>query len=242
MMGLHQLLQASDRIGVVVHTQVQIAIIVSAVATVGPHNQHTGSLFAPAVAANGVTSQQCRNQPVGQLAGCGDEGFCHSIERFRPGEDIALAGEAFTNAVTSPIKALTASVSGGVAIHVHHADLTVFAVWVGGQQRFKRFLGGLALCHHGEAIGAKWYFGIGLGGHGTCAGLRPADHRRCRQEFAGDCHTPGLFLRIISHDRERVELQHAFPSRSILFADITPNCSDNARKCKQADRFHVCAE
>jgi hypothetical protein len=102
MMNTEQALEFDDRLRVIVHAQIEIIIVVTAVAAAGPHDDHAGGLLAPAVPADGIARQQGRHQSIRQFAASIAEGHGHGVQRLWAGENVALAGEILAGAMPGP--------------------------------------------------------------------------------------------------------------------------------------------
>ena len=65
MMQFQNLLQPLDRMGIIIHAQIEIAIVEARVAALLAHDQHRRALLPASITAGLLTGQQGRHQPIG---------------------------------------------------------------------------------------------------------------------------------------------------------------------------------
>ena len=157
--------------GMIVHAEVEIAVVLPAVAPAVAHDEQRGGLHAAFVAAGGLGGIERGEHTFGEGAGGFREGLRHAIHHCRAGEDIPLGGEVFARARAGPFHAPAAGEGGRRSLRREDARLTLRAPRVGGDERLEHLLRGLAFGEKRQAVRPPRGIGHALRRHGTDAGF-----------------------------------------------------------------------
>lgn len=175
---------------VVVDPQVDVPVVVPAVAPARLDHQEGRRLLAPAVAARPLPGPKGFDHAFGECPGGLLEGGRHGGHDLVGGEDVPLACVAAAGARTRVLEALLTSERRRPARGVHDPCLSGLSLLVGRQEPFERGPGIEPCLQEPEAARPERDLGEGLRGHGADAAPGPRDHRAHRQELCDCVATP----------------------------------------------------
>ncbi len=201
----HQPVQLLDGPRVVVDPQVQPAVVVTAVATLGFDHQQGGRLLPAPVATRRLGRAQRLDQALlhGQAAVAGRlVGPGHLVHHGGTSQDVALAGIPLAHPVPGPLEAGLARVGCRPPLGVDHPQLAVIPLGVGLHQAGHHLFRREALAQQRQAVGAVAHVGPGLGGDGAGARFGPGHHRPDGEELGLDSDPPDAGCRVRRHDGE----------------------------------------
>jgi hypothetical protein len=156
-------------------------------------------LFARRIASQLVQS----DETVHEWADRRLESTGHLVDDRLPGEDVALDGEAGSDAVAGPGEALVAGEGGGAPVGTHDAELARLAALVLCEDASQRLVGRRAVVELVERALAVDRHACRLGRAGADAGAHPRDDRAHGEvpRLHGATDLPGL--EVGGDDRER---------------------------------------
>ena len=189
---------------VMVHPEIDVAVVVPAVPAAGPGHDQARGLLAPAVAPRGLSGPERLHQTPGQgPSGRPFEGLGHARHHGLAGQDVPLAAVAVAGDPARPLEALRPGERGRAPGHVHDPHLARLTFGVAIQQPVQRLLWRHALFEEIEPPDTERHLGKGLGGHRARAAPGPRHNGAGRQELRlhGDACLAGLG--IDGDDRER---------------------------------------
>jgi len=172
----------------IIHPNINEAIIEAGIATLVAHNQQGGGLSTSFIAPGSLSSRDGSDQPVGELtvrlfASLFKRGGHVGHHRFT-GEEVALRGIVIARLVTGPGSAAFAGETGGAALSIDHTDLSQRARGIDSNELFKDGLGRFSDGHQLQAFRAIGGVGVRLGGDRAHTGLRPRHYGADAKKFA----------------------------------------------------------
>ena len=123
--------ELGHRIAVVVHPEVDPAIVTARISAAGPDDEEGRGLAAPPITAGPIARQQRREQAVRQPAAHRVEGLDHRLDDLRSGQDVALDRPAVAGPAACPRQATGSGVVRPDPGHGHDADLPLRGARVG---------------------------------------------------------------------------------------------------------------
>src|SRR5207244_3615216 len=146
--------ELADRVGMVVHAQVDPAIVAAAVAATGPDDEDRGGLPAAPIAAGLVGCLQTCDQALGERSATGGERVDERVDDRRSSEDVSLRGVTRPRPAASPCEAAAARPRRGPSGGVDDPGLAVGPQVVCGDEPIERVLGARTAGDQVEAGGA----------------------------------------------------------------------------------------
>lgn len=129
-MALINALELFDRIRVIVHTQISVSIILTAVASIFFHDQQSSRLTTTPVTACSFACLKSLNKTVTKIALCLFKAHCHRINHPRPSQNIALNHIVFPSSSAGPRHCFETRESGNIALRINHPNLAQVTVWI----------------------------------------------------------------------------------------------------------------
>src|SRR5260221_6122269 len=120
---LQKALQFVNGMRVVIHAQIDEAVIEPAVSAAWAYHKQYRRLLSPAISPGCLACSQCRNQAITKVPLCLLEGVGHREYRFLSYQDIALACVMLSNVATSPWITFIAREGRGCALDANNTYL-----------------------------------------------------------------------------------------------------------------------
>ncbi len=197
-----------DGIRMVVHAQVDVAVVAPLVPAAVADDQQRRGLPSALVPARRVAGHERGQQPVAQVAlGLGERAGELGHDGLAR-QDVALRGEAVAGDAAGPRHALGAGERRRMPRRVDEPDLAVFPAVVGGQQPVQRGLRADAVRHQLQPFRAERRVRPRLRRDGPRARPGPRHDRADARELRGDRDPPVAGGHVGGHDRERHRSAH----------------------------------
>ena len=124
-MELEQTAELSDRLGVIVHTQVDIAIQKTTIRSTRAGDVQGRGLPTAIITTRTLPGLKHSHQTLGELAVRLLKSLDHGTDNVAAGKDIPLAGETLAGLMPGPGHTGTAGIGCGLSIPVDNANLPV---------------------------------------------------------------------------------------------------------------------
>jgi hypothetical protein len=189
-------------VGMVVHAQVDVAVVEAAVAAVFAGDEDRGGLLAARIAARRFACLQRCHEFEREFAWRLLERFRHRLHDGFAREDVALRGEVLACNAARPAQAALPCEARAAPLRVHNPHLSLLALWVALRQPTDNLLRGDLSAKQLQPPRSVGRVRVRLSGDSADARLRKRHNGADRQKLRCDRHAHFTRLGIGAHNRE----------------------------------------